>query len=95
MAITRQEVEKVALLARLRLSEPELEKFTSQLNQIVDFVQQLQDLDTDEVEPLAHPLPLHNVFRSDEVKPSIGADQALASAPKHDQEYYLVPAVLD
>ena len=95
MALSRQEVEQVALLARLRLSDQELEKLTTQLNQIVGYVEQLQQLDTEEVEPMAHPLPINNVFRADEVRPSIGVDKALANAPKRDAEFYLVPPVLE
>ncbi len=95
MALSHEEVEKVALLARLKLSEAELEKFTTQLNQIVGYVEQLQQLDTEDVEPMAHPLPVTNVFRADEVRPSIGTDAALANAPKRDEEFYLVPPVLD
>ena len=95
MALSREEVLKVALLGRLKLSDAELEKFTTQLNQIVGYVEQLQELDTEEVEPMAHPLPINTVFRADEVKPSIGAAAALANAPKRDPEFYLVPPVLE
>jgi aspartyl-tRNA(Asn)/glutamyl-tRNA(Gln) amidotransferase subunit C len=95
MPLSCQEVEKVALLGRLRLSDAELEKFTTQINQIVGYVAQLQELNTEEVEPMAHPLPINNVFRADEMKESIGADKALANAPKRDGEFYLVPPVLD
>jgi aspartyl-tRNA(Asn)/glutamyl-tRNA(Gln) amidotransferase subunit C len=95
VALSREEVEKVALLGRLKLSDAELEKFTTQLNQIVGYVEQLQELNTEDVEPMAHPLPINNVFRADEVRPSVGADKALAGAPKHDNEFYLVPPVLE
>jgi aspartyl-tRNA(Asn)/glutamyl-tRNA(Gln) amidotransferase subunit C len=95
MSLTRQEVEKVALLGRLKLSDAELERFTTQLNQIVGYVQQLQQLDTEDVEPMAHPLPINNVFRADETKESVGVDKALANAPKRDTEFYLVPPVLE
>jgi aspartyl-tRNA(Asn)/glutamyl-tRNA(Gln) amidotransferase subunit C len=95
MALSREEVEKVALLGRLRLPEAELERFTTQLNQIVGYVEQLQELDTEDVEPMAHPLPVQNVFREDQVRESIGADAALAGAPKRDERFYLVPPVLD
>jgi aspartyl-tRNA(Asn)/glutamyl-tRNA(Gln) amidotransferase subunit C len=95
MAISRQEVEQVALLARLKLSEAELEKLTTELNQIVGYVEQLQELDTEDVEPMAHPLPIQNVFRTDEVRVSIGSRAALSGAPKHDESFYLVPPVLD
>ena len=95
MALSREQVEKVALLGRLKLTEAELEKFTTQLNQIVGYVEQLQELDTEDVEPMAHPLPINNVFRADEVRLSIGVDAALANAPKRDAEFYLVPPVLE
>jgi aspartyl-tRNA(Asn)/glutamyl-tRNA(Gln) amidotransferase subunit C len=95
MSLSREDVEKVALLGRLRLSNAELEKFTTQINQIVGYVAQLQELDTEEVEPMAHPLPINNVFRSDEVRESIGVGKALANAPKRDTEFYLVPPVLE
>ena len=95
MSLSRQDVEKVALLARLRLAEPELEKLTDQLNQIVGYVESLQQLDTEGVPPMAHPLPLENVFREDEVRPSLGAEIALRVAPKQDDSFYLVPPVLD
>lgn len=95
MALSREEVLKVALLGRLKLSEAELEKFTTQLNQIVGYVEQLQQLDTEDVEPMAHPLPINNVFRADAVTESIGAEKALANAPKRDAEFYLVPPVLE
>jgi aspartyl-tRNA(Asn)/glutamyl-tRNA(Gln) amidotransferase subunit C len=95
MALSREEVEKVALLGRLRLSDAELEKFTTQLNQIVGYVEQLGELETEDVEPMAHPLPIQNVFRADEVTPSIGVDAALEGAPKRDENFYLVPPVLE
>jgi aspartyl-tRNA(Asn)/glutamyl-tRNA(Gln) amidotransferase subunit C len=95
MSLTRQEVEKVALLARLKLSEAELEKFTAQINQIVGYVEQLQELDTESVEPLAHPLPINNVFRGDEIQPSLDVEKALSNAPKRGSGFYLVPPVLD
>lgn len=95
MSLTRQEVEKVALLARLKLSDEELEHFTEQLSQIVAYVDQLAELDTESVEPLAHPLDVTNVFREDEEQPSIDREQALANAPKRDAEFFLVPPVLD
>ncbi len=94
MSLTREEVEKVALLARLRLTDDELELMTSQLGQVLGYIQQLDQLDTAEVEPLAHPLDLFNVLAADELQPSLPRDKALASAPKADDECFLVPAVL-
>lgn len=94
MPISRQEVAKVASLARLALSDAELDRMTSQLGLIVGFVSQLEALDTADVAPLAHPLDAANVFRDDVVKPSLTTDEALRSAPRHDGECFLVPAVL-
>ncbi|HEY2892577.1 MAG TPA: Asp-tRNA(Asn)/Glu-tRNA(Gln) amidotransferase subunit GatC [Pirellulales bacterium] len=94
MALTRQDVEKVSLLARLRLSPEELDRMTEQMGQIVAYVESLSELDTDNVEPMAHALDVANVFAADELRPSLDRAAALANAPHHDGEFYLVPAVL-
>jgi len=94
MPLTREEVEKVSLLARLKLSDAELDRMTAQLGQVVDYVHQLAELDTEEVEPMVHAVELTNVFRADVVRPSLERAEALANAPKRDEECYLVPAVL-
>jgi aspartyl-tRNA(Asn)/glutamyl-tRNA(Gln) amidotransferase subunit C len=94
MSLTRQDVEKVSLLARLRLSEAELETMTPQLIKIVEFVEQLNELDTANVQPMAHAMDMHNVFAADEIRPSLDRADALSNAPKHDDECYRVPAVL-
>jgi len=94
MAITRQDVEKVALLARLQLSDAELATMSEQLAQIVGYVDHLAQVNTDGVEPMAHAIEQLNVFREDAVAMSLPRDEALASAPHHDSRGYLVPAVL-
>jgi aspartyl-tRNA(Asn)/glutamyl-tRNA(Gln) amidotransferase subunit C len=94
MSLTRQDVEKVSLLARLRLTEAELETMTPQLDKIVGFVEQLNELDTANVQPMAHAMEMHNVFADDIVRPSLEREAALSNAPKHDDECYRVPAVL-
>ena len=94
MSLTRQEVEKVALLARLQLTEDELTTMTSQLGQILEYVDQLRELDTEGVEPMAHAVEMSNVFAEAEVRESLPRDQVLANAPKRDDECYRVPAVL-
>lgn len=94
MTLPRDEVEKVALLGRLRLSDDELQRMTAQLGQIVQYVRQLDDLDTSGVEPMAHAADLCNVFAEDQIQPSLAREQALANAPKRDEECYRVPAVL-
>ena len=95
MALTGDQVRWVAHLARLELSPQELAVMTEQLNSIVGYVDQLQQLDTKNVEPLAHALPIKNVFRPDEPAPSLSAEEALANAPAKKDGFYQVPAVLD
>ena len=95
MALTRDEVAKVAILARLRLTPDELDRFTGQLNSIVDFVAQLQEPDTSAVEPLAHGVEVRNVFRDDARGPALDREAALANAPRRNAESFLVPAVLE
>ena len=95
MPLTVSEVAKVALLARLRVEPAQLETFTGQLNSIVDYVAQLQELDTTGVEPLAHGIEVRNVFRDDQRKPALDREKALANAPERNQVAFLVPAVLE
>jgi aspartyl-tRNA(Asn)/glutamyl-tRNA(Gln) amidotransferase subunit C len=94
MSLSRDDVEKVALLGRLRLTPEELDKMTAQLAAIVGYVDQLAELNTDDVEPMAHAVELTNVFRPDEVRPSLPLAEALGNAPHQDGQCYLVPAVL-
>jgi aspartyl-tRNA(Asn)/glutamyl-tRNA(Gln) amidotransferase subunit C len=95
MALTADQVRWVAHLARLELSDAELDPMTRQLSAIVDYVNQLQQVDTEGVEPLVHALEVHNVFRDDEPAPSLPVDAALANAPDRRGDFYGVPAVLD
>ncbi|MBM4022121.1 MAG: Asp-tRNA(Asn)/Glu-tRNA(Gln) amidotransferase subunit GatC [Planctomycetes bacterium] len=94
MSLSLQDVSKVGLLARLALTEAEVERMTGELSKIVEFVSQLSALDTATVEPLAHPLETRNVFREDEPQPSLTPEQALSNSPNHDGACFLVPAVL-
>jgi aspartyl-tRNA(Asn)/glutamyl-tRNA(Gln) amidotransferase subunit C len=93
--LTREDVARVAELARLELTPDELDHFTRQLRQIVEYVAQLQGVPTDGVEPLAHAVELTNVFRDDEPAPCLPVDEALANAPKRRDNYFGVPAVLE
>ena len=95
MALTADQVRWVAHLARLELRAADLPLMTRQLSAILDYVNQLQQVDTEGVEPLAHPLPLHNIFRDDDPAPSLPVDAALANAPARRDDFYSVPAVLD
>jgi aspartyl-tRNA(Asn)/glutamyl-tRNA(Gln) amidotransferase subunit C len=89
------QVRKVARLARLDLSDADLAVFTKQLTAILGYMDQLKGLNTEGVEPLAHPLPVQNVFRPDELSPSLPVDEALANAPARSGDFFAVPAVLD
>jgi aspartyl-tRNA(Asn)/glutamyl-tRNA(Gln) amidotransferase subunit C len=94
MAISREEVEKVSLLGRLLLSEEELDTMTHQLGDILGYMDLLSEVNTENVEPMAHALDVANVFRNDKARPSLDREDALANAPHRDAECYLVPAVL-
>ena len=94
MAISREEVQKVSLLGRLLLSDAELDKMTSQLGDILGYMDLLAEVDTEQVEPMAHALDVDNVFRDDVARPSFDREKILANAPNRDDECYRVPAVL-
>lgn len=94
MSLTRADVERVALLARLALSDAEIDRMTVELGQILSYIEQLNQIDTESVEPMAHAAGLTNVFADDVVASSLPRDEALANAPKSDDECYRVPAVL-
>jgi aspartyl-tRNA(Asn)/glutamyl-tRNA(Gln) amidotransferase subunit C len=94
MELSREMAEQVAELARLRLGHEQLERLTGELAQIVHFVEQLDELETSDVEPLAHVRDVVNVFAEDQERPSLSREEALANAPKQDGEFFQVPAVL-
>jgi len=95
MAVTVEDVERVAYLARLKFSEEEKERFISQLNRILDYIAQLEELDTEEVPPTSHVLPLRNVFREDEARPSMPREELMANAPAEHMGYFKVPRVIE
>ena len=95
MSLSAADVRWVAHLARLELSADELAVITPQLQAIVAYVDQLRQVNTEGVEPLAHPLAIQNVFRSDEPAHSLPVDAALANAPAREGDFYRVPAVLE
>ena len=94
MSLTPEQVAQVADLARLSFEPQQLEQMTQELDAIVAYVEQLAELDTDGVAPMAHAIDLHNVLADDEVRPSLDRERALANAPKRDDQCYLVPPVL-
>ena len=93
--IDGEQVRKVAKLARLELTDAEVQEFTGQLGAILGYVDKLSELETTDVEPLAHCLPISNVFRKDEVCDSLGTERALANAPQRDGSFFKVPKILD
>ncbi|WP_407312344.1 Asp-tRNA(Asn)/Glu-tRNA(Gln) amidotransferase subunit GatC [Desulfosporosinus sp. SB140] len=93
MAISREDVIYVAGLARLELTEQEIQEYTVQLNSILDYAAMLEQLDTEDVVPTAHAVPLHNVLREDEVKASIQHDKALRNAPDAEEGFFRVPRI--
>jgi aspartyl-tRNA(Asn)/glutamyl-tRNA(Gln) amidotransferase subunit C len=95
MEITREQVEHVAKLARLAIGEEEKALFARQLSSILTYVQTLNRLDTSSVEPTSHVIPIQNVFREDEVRPSLSREQAFANAPDTDAGCFRVPKIIE
>lgn len=95
MRLTLDDIRHVARLARLSLTEDELRSFENDLNSILRYVEQLQQVDTEGVEPTSHAVRLENVMREDQVEPSLPVDEALANAPDRSDDYFRVPRVLE
>ncbi len=93
--IDEKEVSHIARLARLKLTEDEIARFGRQLSSILEYMEKLNEVDTDHVEPTAHALAVHNVFREDEPARSLGVDRVLANAPVKVPPFFKVPKVLD
>jgi aspartyl-tRNA(Asn)/glutamyl-tRNA(Gln) amidotransferase subunit C len=91
MAIERDDVLHVARLARLALTEEELDRLGRELNAILQAVGKVSELDLDDVEPTSHPLELVNVWAEDEPRPSLPVEEALANAPERDGDFFRVP----
>ena len=95
MKIARQEVEHVAVLARLALDDAELDQLTGEMNQILGYVDKLNELDTEGIIPTAHAVPVENAFREDVVRPSIGLEKALMNAPEVANNCFRVPKIIE
>jgi aspartyl-tRNA(Asn)/glutamyl-tRNA(Gln) amidotransferase subunit C len=93
--ITEKDVEYVANLAQLTLDDETKSRLVGELSNILDYIDKLNTLNTDGVEPMMHVQPMTNVFRDDEIAPSLDRDAFLERAPKHDGEYILVPQILE
>ncbi|UCH34300.1 MAG: Asp-tRNA(Asn)/Glu-tRNA(Gln) amidotransferase subunit GatC [Armatimonadota bacterium] len=95
MRLSQQEVEHIALLSRLKLTDEERERMTTQLNDIMRFYEQLGELDTTDVEPTSHVIPMSNVLRADEARPSLPVDDVLENAPERAGDSFRVPRVVE
>jgi len=91
----KMDIEKVARLARLELSEDEKETFGSQMEQILAYMEQLNRIDTTGVEPTSHAIPISNVFRDDDVKPSLPQEEVLGIAPEQGDGHFKVPRIIE
>ncbi|PLX78916.1 MAG: Asp-tRNA(Asn)/Glu-tRNA(Gln) amidotransferase GatCAB subunit C [Desulfuromonas sp.] len=95
MKLTREQAAQVAKLARLDLPEAELSKLATQMDAILAYVDKLNELDTDGIEPMSHAVPMDNAFREDQIKPSIGLERALKNAPAAKDDCFQVPKVIE
>lgn len=95
MAITTDQIKWISYLSRLELKPTELDNAAAQLSSILNYINLLQQVNTDNIEPLAHPLDISNVFREDILKASISVDDALSNAPDRQADFYGVPAILE
>jgi aspartyl-tRNA(Asn)/glutamyl-tRNA(Gln) amidotransferase subunit C len=93
--ITREDVEHVAELARIELTAAEKEQFIAQLNSILTYIEKLSELNTTGVEPTSHVLPMLNIFRDDEVRPSLDRDRVLQNAPQESHFFFKVPRIIE
>ena len=93
--IDETQVRQVAKLSRLELTDDEVSQFSTQLSAIFEYIEKLNELDTENVAPLAHCLPVSNCFRDDVVKESLGTEKVLANAPQRDESFFKVPKILD
>jgi len=93
--ITLKEVERVARLARLDLSDAEKERMRSQLDAILTYIDKLRRLDTDGVEPTSHAIPMVNVMREDEIRPCFPTETMLANAPEREGDFVRVPRIIE
>ena len=92
--LTPEQVRHVAKLARLSVTDAQVAKFSTQLTSILSYVAKLSEVNVEGVEPLAHPIPLHNVLREDVALPSLSVEVALANAPSKDEPFFKVPKVI-
>ncbi|MEX5284486.1 Asp-tRNA(Asn)/Glu-tRNA(Gln) amidotransferase subunit GatC [Selenomonas sputigena] len=95
MKVTKKDLADVAVLSRLSIAEGETEKYLGQIDAFLQYVENLEGVDTENVQPTTYALPMQNVFREDEIKPSLEREEALSNAPLADDGYFKVPKILE
>ncbi len=95
MKVTKEDLENVAVLSRLRIPEDQQQKYMQQMDSILTYMDNLSEVDTTDVKPTTYALPMQNVFREDVVRPSLDREAALQNAPLRDNGYFKVPKVLE
>ena len=95
MKVTKKDMENVAVLSRLSIPADKEELYTQQLSEVLEYVDNLSTVPTDDIQPMAHVLPVSNVFREDVIKESLSRELALSNAPLKDDGYFRVPKVLE
>lgn len=94
MSVTIKDVEHIAALVKLSFNDAEKQKLTTELNAILEYMDQLNQLDTSNVEPLSHVIELSNAFRQDELRPTVSRDEGLKNAPAKTEKFFKVPKVI-
>lgn len=95
MSVSKEDVKKIAVLARLEFTEEEIGNYTNEMNQILNYMEKLNELDTENIKPLSHPIENSNVFREDVLKESTLREEALKNAPDKTNEHFKVPKVIN
>lgn len=94
MSVTKKDVEEIAGLAKLKFNNEELQNFTVQMNEILTYMDKLNELDTENVKPLSHPVEQVNIFREDKLKKSVSTEEALKNSPDKTDQHFKVPKVI-
>jgi len=94
MSVTKKDVEEIAELAKLKFNDEELQNFTVQMNEILTYMDKLNELDTENVKPLSHPVEQVNIFREDKLKKSVSTEEALKNSPDKTDQHFKVPKVI-
>lgn len=94
MSLSKETISNIAKLARLEVEEKEMDELSRDINNILDYMEKLNNLNTDNVEPLSHPIPLTNVYREDEVKNEFDSSDALKNSPVQTEKFFVVPRVI-